>query len=121
MPDHNPFAVEARKPLTPKQKLQMFLRHGGVCCICGGKIDSVRDAWDEHQNPLWLAGDNSAENRAPAHEKCARQKTSTEATQRAKGRRVAAKHFGAKQVKRPMPGSRKSPWKRHMDGSVSRR
>lgn len=30
MPDHNPFAVEARKPLTPKQKLQMFLRHGGV-------------------------------------------------------------------------------------------
>lgn len=100
----------------------MFLRHNGICCLCGLKIDSVKSSWDEHQNPLWLSGDNSAENRAPAHAKCARLKTAKEATERAKGRDVAEKHFGAKETKsRPMPGSRKSKWKKRMDGTVVER
>ena len=119
---HNPYYVEPRKPLTPKQKLEMFIRYGGICCICGGKIDGVREAWDEHVNPLWLSGDNSAENRAPAHDKCARRKSAKEASDRAKGRRVAEKHFGAHRPKgRPLPGSRKSGWKHRMDGTWERR
>jgi hypothetical protein len=96
---HNPYAVEIRKPLTAKQKLQMFVEAGGICCVCGFKIDGVKEAWDEHINPLWLNGDNSAPNRAPAHEKCARAKTSGEAEVRAKIRNTAEKHFGAKKPK----------------------
>lgn len=119
---HDPYKVEPRRPLTQAQKLKMFLRHEGKCCICGEKIDGVHQAWDEHINPLWLSGDNSAENRAPAHEKCARAKTKAEATQRAAGRSKAEKHMGARTPKgAPMPGSRKSPWKRKMDGTVVRR
>jgi 5-methylcytosine-specific restriction protein A len=119
MIEHDPYRVEPRKPLTPKQRLQMFMRHKGVCCLCGLKIDGVRDMWDEHINPLWLAGDNSAENRAPAHVKCARAKTAKEATERAKGRDVAERHFGAKRAKtKPMPGGRRSKWKKKLDGTV---
>lgn len=96
---HDPYHVEQRKPLTQKQKLQMFLDQGGICCICGGKINGVREAWDEHQNPLWLNGDNSAPNRSPAHARCARDKTAKEATLRSKIRKTAEKHFGAKKAK----------------------
>lgn len=115
---HNPYAVEPRKPLTAKQKLQMFVAAGGRCCICGGKIDGVREAWDEHVNPLWLDGDNTAPNRAPSHEKCARAKTAGEAATRAKVRTTAEKHFGAKRSSNPMPGGRNSKWKKTMSGKV---
>lgn len=118
---HDPYRVEPRRPLTSKQKLRMFISHDGICCICGLKIDGVSEAWDEHVNPLWLSGDNSAENRAPAHERCAKAKSAKEARARSKGRRVSERHFGARKTKRPMPGSRNSRWKKHMDGSVSRR
>lgn len=115
---HNPYSVEPRKPLTPKQKLQMLLDAKGRCCICGGKINSVKDAWDEHVNPLWLSGDNSAPNRAPAHAKCARDKTSKEAAVRSKIRRTAEKHQGAHRSSSPMPCGRNSSHKRKIGGRV---
>lgn len=115
---HNPYAVEPRKPLTSKQRMAMFVRHNGICCVCGHTIDGVRQSWDEHINPLWLSGDNKAENRAPAHAKCARVKTAGEATDRSHTRAVAERHFGAKRPKSVMPGSRLSKWKRRMDGTV---
>lgn len=119
---HDPYYVEPRKPLTPKQKLKMFIAHGGICCICGCKINGVNEAWDEHVNPLWLNGDNSAPNRSPAHERCTRVKTATEAKTRAKIRRTAERLFGAKRAaKRPMDGSKKSRWKKKLDGTVERR
>lgn len=116
---HDPYRVEPRKPLSPAQRLRMFVRHKGICCLCGHKIDGVREAWDEHISPLWLAGDNSAENRAPAHERCARQKTKKEATERAKSRRIAERHFGARKAKHPTEYTRlKHKWKRTVDGRV---
>lgn len=114
---HDPYAVERRKPLTPKQRLKLFVEHEGRCCICHNKIDGVHEMWDEHINPLWLAGDNSASNRAPAHERCAREKTAREAKTRSKGRKVAEKHAGAHRPKGPpMPGSRRSRYKKKMNG-----
>lgn len=120
---HDPYRVEKRKPLTDKQRLQLFIEHDGMCCICGGKI-KVGEAWiDEHIRPLWLDGTNEIEtNRAPAHIKCASKKThEDEAPQRAKVRRVAQKHFGARRSKTPMPGSKASGWKKKMNGTVERR
>lgn len=96
---HDPYRVEPRKHLTAKQRMELFVRHGGVCCICGGKIDGVRERWiDEHKSPLWRDGTNDQENRAPAHERCAKIKTADEATARSKGREVAEKHFGARKA-----------------------
>ena len=120
--NHDPYSVTPRKPLTDAQRLQMFIRHQGICCLCGLKIDGVKQMWDEHINPLWLSGDNEAENRAPAHVKCAREKTKLEATERAKGRDVAEYHFGAKRPKtRPMPCGRRSKHKRKMNGKTVER
>lgn len=106
---HDPYVVEPRKPLSPKQKLRMFIEQSGICCICGHKINGVKEAWDEHVNPLWLNGDNSAPNRSPAHNKCARAKSGAETTQRAKIRSTAEKHFGAKKQRSSLakkPGTR---------------
>lgn len=119
---HDPYYIAPRDRLSPKQKLQMFIAAEGICCVCLGKIDHVREAWDEHVNPLWLNGTNDAPNRAPAHEKCAITKTGAEATLRAKIRATAERHFGAKDTRsRPIPGSRRSPWKRNFDGTTTRR
>ena len=119
---HDPYEVHPRKSLTPKQKLQLFLDEKGVCCICGFKIDSVKDAWDEHRDPLWLNGTNERKNRGVAHYKCARKKTDEEASLRAKSRSVAEKHFGAHTAKtKAMPFGRKSKWKKRMDGTIVKR
>jgi len=118
---HDPYRVEPRKPLTAKQRLKLFLEHEGVCCLCHNKIKTGEPWIDEHVQPLWLEGTNDWTNRAPAHMECARQKTAREAKARAKGRRVAEKHMGARKAKRPMPGSRASKWKKRMDGTVEPR
>lgn len=116
--DFDPYSVAPRKPLTNKQRLKMFLDAGGRCAICGHKINGVREAWDEHMTPLWLGGSNEMWNRKPVHVACAREKTSRESTERAKGQRAAEFHFGAKRPKRIMPGSRRSKWKKKADGTV---
>lgn len=120
---HDPYRVEPRKPLTPKQKLKMFIAHDGVCCICGCKINGVKEAWDEHDDPLWLNGTNAENNRKPAHARCARQKTAKESGERSKIQSVAEKHFGAKNrpKSRPLPGTRASGLRKRMDGRVERR
>lgn len=112
-----------RKPLTPKQKLKLFVDKGGVCCLCGGKIDSVRDAWDEHVIPLIDGGGNEIENRDVAHAKCAQGKTSKEASSRSRLRKAGQRHFGAKKKAKgaPMPGTKASGWKKKMDGSWVKR
>lgn len=119
---HNPYAVTKRKPLTDKQKLKMFLDAGGICCVCGQKINGVKEAWDEHVLPLAVGGSNDADNRAPAHEKCAREKSAAETTLRKKAERVAEKHLGARSRKaRPLPGTKASGWKKKISGEVVRR
>ena len=118
---HNPYSVHSRKPLTDKQRLQLFIDEGGICCICGAKIDGVKSAWDEHIDPLWLSGTNARENRGVAHAKCARVKSAGESKDRAKVRSTSEKHFGAHRSSRPMPGSRRSRFKKRMDGTVVER
>lgn len=126
---HDPYRVEPRKRLTDKQRLQLLIANDGRCCICGQPIVGYREQWDdfdlasvpfvdEHVKPLWRDGDNAFSNRGPAHVKCATAKTGQEATERAKGRDVAERHFGAKRSKRPMPFGRRSGKKRKMDGSI---
>jgi len=112
---NDPYYVHPRKPLTPPQKLKMFLAAGGICCVCGHKIDGVKEAWDEHVDPLWLKGTNEPSNRKPAHERCARTKSAKEATERAKIRRVAEQHMGAKRPKSRLHNPR---WRKKLNGEV---
>lgn len=126
---HDPYKVEPRKPLTPKQRLKLLVANKGRCCICGLPIAGYRERWDdydlseipfidEHIQPLWRGGTNEWGNRGPAHEACAKKKTAAEATERAKSERVSEFHFGAKRPKRIMPGSRRHHLKKKLDGTV---
>lgn len=129
---HDPYGVTPRKALTNRQRLQLLIANKGRCCICGQKIEGYRERWDdydlnsipfvdEHIVPLWADGTNEFSNRGPAHERCAREKTAKEATERARVRSSAERHFGAKRPKRVMPGSRRHHLKKKLDGTVVRR
>jgi 5-methylcytosine-specific restriction endonuclease McrA len=90
------FETTPRKPLTTKQRVELFKEHKGLCCICKGRIN-VGEKWiDEHINPLGLTGTNEMSNRGPAHVACAKGKTKGDLSNIAKAKRVEAKHFGAK-------------------------
>ena len=116
---------EDRIPLTRKQVAELFLRQDGRCPCCGQKLQAkghkAVGIIDEHVNPLWRGGKNDLGNRELWCAPCATQKTSQEATERAKALRVRDKHIGAKKSRRPMPGSRESGWKRKFDRTWERR
>ena len=101
-----------RKPRTDKQRLELFNANGGICHLCGGKIEAGQ-AWElDHVIEYTLTRDDSDENMKPAHKKCHRAKTSTRATVLAKVARIEAKHAG---VKKP---SKWGPFRKKMDGTV---
>jgi len=91
-----------RKPLTKKQRVELFFERKGECCICHGNIH-VGEKWiDEHIKPLAMGGTNDWSNRGCAHVDCAKGKTKVDVKQIAKAKRVEAKHIGATQSKSPI-------------------
>ena len=113
-----------RKHISTRERVRLFLLHGGICHICDGKIDATRERWEvSHDIPLELGGADDDENRKLAHEACHRQRTATvDAPAIAKSRRRQAAHIGAKAPSRhPLPGGRQSAWKKKLDGTVVRR
>ena len=104
-------------------RLNLFLKRKGTCASCYIKIDAGK-AWDiDHILPLALGGTNEPENLQILCKPCHQSKTSQSDIPRiAKTKRLKARHLGARSPStRPIPGSRRSPWKRKMDGSVVRR
>lgn len=111
-----------RRRWTALRRADLFMTHEGLCHICGCKI-GIGEAWDlEHVIPLALGGDDDEANCRPAHVACHKSKTADDKAQIAKANRVRAKHLGAKErPRRVMPGSKASPWKKRLDGTVVRR
>lgn len=111
-----------RKNMTPRLRLKVWEAHKGMCAICGGKIDGVRERWVlEHLVPLSLGGADDESNMAPVHEGCALAKTfgkSGDIAKAAKAKRVKSKHLGIKKSKNPLPGGKGSRFKKKIDGSV---
>lgn len=123
-----PFAdvgTTERKKLTPTQRLRIWERDKGVCCLCGLKIDGIRDRWIiEHKRALELGGLDLSENMGVAHQSCADEKTNGpngDHARAAKAKRAKRMALGLKKSKSPLPGSRSTKWKRKMDGTVERR
>ncbi len=101
-----------RKPLSTAQKVRLFQDAGGICHICGGKIDN--ELWDvEHVIPLALGGDDAEANMRPAHRQCHAPKTVNDIRVIAKAKRLEARRIGIK---------KQSKWqtkfRRKMDGTV---
>jgi len=89
---------EERKPLTRKQRAELFLRQDGRCPNCTQRLEikgSRPVCIDEHVNPLWRGGSNDLANRELWCVPCTKPKTAAESTDRGKGLRIRDKHIGA--------------------------
>ena len=112
-----------RPTFSTSFRLNLFLMRKGLCAACTQKIDAGK-AWDiDHILPFALGGTNEPDNLQILCKPCHRSKTTQSDIPRiAKTKRLNARHLGARAPsRRPIPGSRRSPWKRKMDGSVVRR
>jgi 5-methylcytosine-specific restriction endonuclease McrA len=112
-----------RTTFSTSFRLSLFLKRKGICSDCTRKIEAG-NAWDiDHILPLAMGGTNATENLQILCRPCHRSKTTQSDIPRiAKTKRLNARHLGARAPsRRPIPGSRRSPWKRKMDGSVVRR
>lgn len=108
-------------PIPPRVRLRIFERFDGICQITKRKI-RAGDAWAiDHIVPLADGGSHCETNLVPVLEIAHRQKTSKENTERAKVRSIKKKHSGITNDRQPMAGSKKSRWKRKMDGTVVER
>lgn len=119
--------MRRRREFAQRVKLQAWDRCGGCCehidangKRCGRKLMPGRLRYD-HRIPDELGGEPTLENCQVICEWCDAPKTRQDQADIAKARHVRARHVGAHAPRRPMPGSRKSPWKRRMDGTVVRR
>ena len=111
-----------RRHLSAKERLRLFTAAGGVCHLCGGKIDGTREAWDiEHVITLAMGGADDDANMLPAHRACHAPKTVADFGRLAKAKRQQLRHLGIKRARSVIPGSRWSRWKRKLDGTTVRR
>lgn len=108
-----------RKSLSQKRRAEIVLAQGGRCPECGNKLQPGHFEFD-HIQALEHDGDNAADNwRAICTSPC--HKLKTKADHQARGKRDRLIVGGRQRKGAPMPGSRASGLKKHMDGSVSRR
>ena len=109
----------ARREFSARVKTQAWERAGGHCQKCTALLYPGRTHYD-HVLPDWLGGEPTLDNCEVLCTSCHSEKTATEDVPRiAKTKRQRANHIGAR-VKSgpPIPGSKRSPWKRRMDGTI---
>lgn len=97
-----------------------------VCsCGCGVTFYPALTAWRADHARRWAqGGKDTPENLWPIMEKCDTGKGGKAADDTkwvAKGKRNFKKHNGISASSRPMPGSKRSGFRKRMDGTVERR
>lgn len=107
----------------PRVKARIILSQDGICaCGCGVKLGAAGEPIEfDHEVALINGGRNDEANLRALRRPCHRAKTAQDVAQKAKDARVRAKHLGIKETRCPMPGGRKSKWKRTLDGRTVRR
>lgn len=125
MSDTHAFRHHPRERLTDHERAELFLERGGRCHRCTRKIRPGNKWIAEHIHALECGGDNKWSNWGITCQWCLPAKNAEDAAKAAKGRAVAVAHLippSQRQKKgRPIPGSKRSPFKKHMDGRVTRR
>ena len=108
-----------RKRLSTRERLRLFTLHGGICHICGIKIDGARERWEiSHEIALEMGGADDDKNRKPAHYRCHREQTAkVDIPVIAKAKRREARYIGAKTPSRyPLAGGRHDKFKKKIGG-----
>lgn len=94
------------------------------CYRCPTLVGPSLGEWEaDHLIPIADGGGDGldGENLYPCCIPCHREKTKADVKWIAKGKRVRDKHLGLRQSKRPMPGSKRSRFRKRMDGTVEER
>jgi 5-methylcytosine-specific restriction endonuclease McrA len=110
-----------RSEFATKTKTTAWSRANGKCEGCGTTLVVGKYHFD-HVVPDGLGGKPTLDNCAVLCLACHAEKTGKHDVPRiAKAKRQHARHIGAKVSANPLPGSKRSKWKRKMDGTVVRR
>ncbi len=108
-----------RQEFPKRVKLQAWERANGKCEGCGALLRPGSFDYD-HTLPDTMGGEPTLDNCKVLCRGCHDQKTfKSDIPIIAKSNRVLARHAGIKrQSSRPLPGGRKSPWRKKMNGEV---
>jgi len=116
--------TRTRRPtFSTRFRLNLFIERQGSCASCQSRIQAGK-SWDiDHVLPLALGGSNAPQNLQLLCKPCHIQKTATlDIPMIAKTKRIKARHTGARAPSaRPILGSRSTPWKKKMNGTIVRR
>jgi len=112
-----------RLEFSRKTKDQAFDRCGGHCEDCGVRLSAAVGIEYDHIIRCELRPDNSLQNIQCLCRNCHADKTfKRDIPQVAKGKRIRAKYRGAAEKRgRPLFGTKRSGWRKRMDGTVERR
>ncbi len=111
-----------RRSLSTTRRLHLFLKAQGHCQACGWRL-SPGTRWEvDHIIPVALGGSDHGDNLQVLCAACHGSKTATaDAPALSKAKRMQARHLGAARSKTIIPGSRRSRFRKSLDGSVRRR
>ena len=108
-----------RQEFSKKVKLEAYTRANGHCEVCTAKLFVGKFRYD-HVLPDALGGEPTLANCRVTCDACDREKTyGQDIPFIARAKRIAAKHAGAKAPSRnPLPGGRRSKWRKKINGEV---
>jgi 5-methylcytosine-specific restriction endonuclease McrA len=111
-----------RRTLSTTQRLALFLAAHGQCQACGWRL-TPGTRWEiDHIVPLALGGRDEVANLQVLCKACHGSKTTRrDGPVLSKAKRMQARHLGAVQPRKVIPGSRRSRFRKGVDGRVSRR
>ncbi len=108
--------------VPPRVRVRVFERMNGRCGVCTRKIRAGEPWTCEHLVALINGGENRETNLGVTCQNCLPAKNAADVAEKSAVYRKKAKHLGAgSTAARPIPGSKASPWKKRMDGTVERR
>jgi len=110
-----------RLEFSKRTKLEAYQRAKGRCEECGARLDAGNVDY-HHKNECTMGGDNSPENCMAVCKTCHKRITGQRAPVIAKSNRLRARHLNLEKPHgRPMPGTKRSGWRKRMNGKVERR
>lgn len=106
-------------PIPARVRMRVFIEQGGICQICGRKL-TTGDRWVcDHRIAACNGGANAESNLDVICNWCDRKvKTPADVAEKAKTYRKRKAHLGVKESRHPMPGGRKSKWKKRINGGI---
>lgn len=103
-------------------RLRVLLAFDRRCGNCGNTIRPGKPWTCDHKVALINGGENRESNLQPLCDICNPKKNAADVAEKAEVAATMKHHYGLDKPKgAPMPGSRRSKWKRKMDGTLVRR